>query len=139
MSAFLLGVAGALASPVAVSRADRMLAEVGATLAVEPAAVRPALDGWLEAGGDLASARGLLLSGGRRGCTGTCAGSLLSAGRDALVAGRSADEAVAIVLDAQHEADWLRQIADPPLTDAELGHEVRRATAERLRDEPLLP
>lgn len=132
MPTFLLYAAGALASPFVVPAADRMLAEVGATVATPPEVVHPALDAWLDAGGDLAAARDLLVSGGRRGCTGACAPALLHAGRDALVAGWSGDDAVALVLDAQDEVALLRQTADAPLTDAELGHALRRATAERL-------
>ena len=109
-----------------------VLREVASELADDPAELRPSLDGWLAAGGDAESARSLLLSGGRRGCTGRCAPALLDTARDGLVRGLPPEAAVRLVLEAQHDLAWRRMAADRPATDAEAGDELRRAVAERL-------
>jgi hypothetical protein len=111
---------------------ERVLAEVAQQVAIAPEEVRAALSRWQEAGGDLAEAQALLVSGGRRGCTGACASALLHAGGDVLHAMPDQGDPVTIVLGALHEACSERLLADHAVTDLELGYALRAATARQI-------
>jgi hypothetical protein len=109
-----------------------MLEGVAEEVATAQGEVEPEVARYLEAGGDLRSARDLLIAGGRRGCTGPCAPALLNAARDACNAGRDADASTSLVLDAVNDAVAWRLTTDHVVTDVELGYAVRAATARSL-------